>query len=89
MCYEKDPEQCFHMKTKQILRKSVYSSSSCAMCESCCFPASPPSQAWLLSEAEFCTQVSTGMSRLHNTPVARIHRCQGSYYCKKTSSKVK
>lgn len=78
MRYEKDPEQRFHTKTKQIFRKSVYSSSSCATCEWCRFSASPPCRpgCWV-------KQRSAPMSRLHDTPMARIHRCQGSYYWKK------
>lgn len=42
MCSEKEPEQCFHTKTKQIFRKSVYSSSSCATCEWGSFSVSLP-----------------------------------------------
>lgn len=84
MRYEKDPEQRFHTKTKQIFRKSVYSSSSCATCEWCHFSASPPLQAWLLSEAEVCTHVTvTWHTHGQNPQVSRF------LLLEKTSPKVK
>lgn len=88
MRYEKELEQCFHMKTKQIFRKTVHLSRSCATCEWCSFlPLFPLAGL----AAEWSRDLHPG---LHSDvtvmwPMVRIHGCWGFYDWKKTSPEVK